>query len=151
MQLNRWHAIFRIRKSAWVALLLLILFSILRLSESASSRTEVGISSTTDSLSQDTLSLAFCRGLVDSNLFGVDSEFLVGRDRVFAIVQGITTRPLELVWYAGGDEVARMACLPLSNCQASLGPDSLALGEWSVDVVHGRKLIVSGQFRMFAK
>lgn len=151
MQFHSRHALFRIRKSAWVALLLLIVFSILRLYDSASSTVDGGAVVVTEDIEEDSLSLSFSRGLVDSNLFGVDSEFLVGRDRVFAIVQGISSNQIEVVWYAGGEEKARMVCLPLAECQASMGPDSLQAGEWSVDVVHGRTLLVSGQFRMFSK
>lgn len=87
---------------------------------------------------------------MDNAIFGVDSEFIANRERVFAVVNGTSNAPLELVWYSGGQEKARMSCPSSLSCQASLGPDTLQVGNWSVDLVRGRTLIASRQFRMLS-
>lgn len=110
----------------------------------------VAVPEVTQTTQPNTFHIVFCRGFVDNAIFGLDSEFIANRERVFAVVKGTSNAPLELVWYAGGQEKARMSCPSSLSCQASLGPDTLQVGNWSVDLVRGRTLITSRQFRMLS-
>lgn len=149
MEFHRRHALFRIRKSAWFAVALLVLFFIHNAFLTQVAEPVTSPEPSADSLGTDSLSLLFCRGIVDSVPFGIDSEFYERRDRVYAVVQGDSLPDLELVWYSGGNEKARFPCVKDLPCLSSLGPDSLAVGEWSVDVILGRRLLASRQFRIF--
>lgn len=153
MEFHRGHAIFRIRKTAWIAVLLLLLFSLHKTWQTASQVKPVAVQANSDSIAiqaTDLEAIVFCRGIVDQKTFSIDSEFIDGRDRVYAVVN---TRnfalPTKLVWYWGGVEVSRMECPPQEQCISSLGPDSLSVGNWSVDWIQGKRLLASKQFRMF--
>ncbi len=153
MEFHRGHAIFRIRKTAWIAVLLLLLFSLHKTWQTAAQVEPEHTQAKTANIRAPGLdSIVFCRGIVDQKTFSIDSEFIDGRDRVYAVVN--TRRfatPTKLVWYWGGTEVSRMECPPQGKCISSLGPDSLSVGNWSVDWIQGKRLLASKQFRMFPK
>ncbi|HSQ42918.1 MAG TPA: hypothetical protein VLM37_11625 [Fibrobacteraceae bacterium] len=147
MQLHRHFS--NVRKSAWLALALVLVIlvhhgeQVLRQHPVPKAPPAKG--------GTNPVTLVFARDLVNGRPFSIDSEFVAGRDRVhaYAEIPGRVSR--ELVWYRGGDPVAHIRCAVAPVCQGSLPPDSLSPGDWSVDLVEGRTLLASRQFRMISE
>lgn len=146
MDYHRGPAFLRIRKSAWFGIGL-ILFFLFR-----SIWPQIGIHKTdlkkTTVSTIDSVSLVLCHNVLDGVPFGVDSEFHAGRDRVHAFSIGPKTASMSHIWFFRGDSIARTDCLGGGICHSSLSPDSLRNGDWSVDLMVGRKLLASHQFRI---
>lgn len=92
-----------------------------------------------------------CRHIVNGSPFGVDSVFEAGaRLHVFSTVANADQYDdvmLEHIWYRGMDTVNVDPCNLLGDvCESMVPPDMVKAGEWSVDLVAGRRLLSSRQF-----
>lgn len=95
-----------------------------------------------------------CRNIVNGSPFGVDSVFMAGRTRVYVVSSwkshslgmGDTLRH---IWYKNGDVIQSEDCGQVEDvCASSAAPEILLPGDWSVDLVLGRRLLSSRQFRV---
>ena len=143
--------ILRARKSAWFAVLLILAFALKNMlwpllaphpKTDLAERASVGV---------DSQPLVLCKSFVDGHPFGADSVFREGRDRVHAFSKIPGIAGTSHVWYHGGDSMASFPCSGHGSCMSFLPADSLRAGEWSVDLVIGRHLLASRQFRIEAK
>lgn len=95
-----------------------------------------------------------CRNIVGGAPFGVDSVFDALRTRVYVVSTWKNRNvgasdSLYHAWYRGGDLVSKELCpLAQGRCASSISPEQLRPGDWSVDFVHGRRLLSTRQFRV---
>ena len=94
-----------------------------------------------------------CRHIVNGVPFGADSVFEENtRLYVFSTVVNsaqVQEDSLYHIWYMGIDTILTEPCNLMSDvCSSMLPSDVVELGEWSVDLVAGRKLLASRQFRV---
>ena len=94
-----------------------------------------------------------CRHIVNGEPFGTDSVFEENtRLYVFSVVTNSSSYQedsLVHIWYKGIDTIYAEPCnLTGDVCSSMLASDMVELGEWSVDLVAGRKLLASRQFRV---
>lgn len=94
-----------------------------------------------------------CRHIVNGEPFGTDSVFEENtRLYVFSVVTNSASYQedsLVHIWYKGIDTIYAEPCnLTGDVCSSMLASDMVELGEWSVDLVAGRKLLASRQFRI---
>ena len=101
------------------------------------------------SLAQGTV----CRHIVKETPFGADSIFEEGSRLYFytTISSALKNRTdtLKHVWYYGMDTVQVLPCNQKKDseaCITEISPKMLKPGEWSVDLMLGRKLLYSRQF-----
>lgn len=92
-----------------------------------------------------------CSHLLNGTPFGVDSSFSdVNRIYFYSTVSTAALNSndtLMHVWFNSADTVFKTACsISQDVCQSSIVPPMLKPGEWSVDLVAGRKLLSSKQF-----
>lgn len=99
-----------------------------------------------------------CRNVVRGTPFGVDSVFEENTRLYYysTISNGIqySGDTLKHVWFWGTDTIQSLPCeikgdvlqSGLSVCHTEISPKLLKPGEWSVDLVAGRKLLSSKQF-----
>jgi len=134
----------RVRKSAWFVLFLMVILVIERIGPTFwhSSHT------TAATPTSDSLRLILAKGWVDGNAFEIDSIFDVGRARVYVIAKGETGPRATVQWYWEGTRQTEQVCQAINPCVTSLGPDSLHIGNWSVDLVEGNHLLASRQFHV---
>ena len=92
-----------------------------------------------------------CRHIVNGSPFGVDSVFEEGMRLYYystvssALQLGDDT--LMHIWFNGADTVQKLACdMTQDVCLTTIVPNLLKPGEWSVDLVAGRKLLATRQF-----
>ncbi len=96
-----------------------------------------------------------CRNIVSGSPFGIDSSFQE-RSRLYYYsligVRGTNLRePLRHIWFCGIDTLQNAPCTVADSiCSSSISPELLHQGEWSVDLVQGRKLLSSRQFKVEA-
>lgn len=96
---------------------------------------------------------AVCRHIVKETPFGVDSVFEEGSRLYFytTVSSSLKNRDdtLKHVWYFGMDTVQVLPCNLKKDseaCITEISPTMLKPGEWSVDLIYGRKLLYSRQF-----
>lgn len=100
-----------------------------------------------------------CRNVVRGTPFGVDSVFdETSRLYFYSTISNVrlfSGDTLKHVWFHGTDTVQVLLCnIQLSEktssdigvCHTEISPSLLRAGEWSVDLVAGRKLLSSQQF-----
>ncbi|HOG68251.1 MAG TPA: hypothetical protein PLT31_04095 [Fibrobacteraceae bacterium] len=100
-----------------------------------------------------------CRNIVDGAPFGVDSIFeentrLYFHSHLPIEKEGssIDSVPFKQIWFIGLDTMLVSNCKEQENiCVSSIAPNLLRAGEWSVDLVQGRKLWTSRQFKVESK
>lgn len=92
-----------------------------------------------------------CSHIVNGSPFGVDSVFEEGMRLYYystvssALQLGGDT--LMHIWFNGADTVQKLACdMTQDICLTTIAPSLLKPGEWSVDLVAGRKLLATRQF-----
>ena len=92
-----------------------------------------------------------CSHIVNGSPFGVDSVFEEGMRLYYystvssALQLGGDT--LMQIWFNGADTVQKLACdMTQDICLTTIVPSLLKPGEWSVDLVAGRKLLATRQF-----
>ena len=96
---------------------------------------------------------AVCRHIVNGEPFGTDSVFVENtRLYVFSTVSNSASfqdDSLVHIWFKGIDTICVERCNLMGDvCSSMLASDLVELGEWSVDLVAGRKLLASRQFRV---
>jgi len=97
-----------------------------------------------------------CRNIVSGAPFGVDSTFPErSRLHYYSLIPKSLVvskeEPLRHIWYLGVDTLQNMPCVVSDSiCFSSISPELLHRGEWSVDLVQGRKLLASRQFKVEA-
>ena len=94
-----------------------------------------------------------CRHIVNGEPFGSDSVFEENtRLYVFSTVSNAASfqeDSLVHIWFKGIDTIFAERCnLTGDVCNSMLASDLVEVGEWSVDLVAGRKLLASRQFRV---
>ena len=94
-----------------------------------------------------------CRHIVNGEPFGSDSVFDENtRLYVFSTVSNAASfqeDSLVHIWFKGIDTIFAERCnLTGDVCNSMLASDLVEIGEWSVDLVAGRKLLASRQFRV---
>lgn len=94
-----------------------------------------------------------CRHIVNGEPFGTDSVFVENtRLYVFSTVSNAARYQedsLVHIWFKGIDTIFAERCnLTGDVCNSMLASDLVEIGEWSVDLVAGRKLLASKQFRV---
>lgn len=92
-----------------------------------------------------------CRHIVKETPFGADSVFEEGSRLYFytIISNALQYDSLLHVWYKGMDTVQVLPCKVRKDyeaCYTEISPSMLTPGEWSVDLVLGRRLLYSEQF-----
>ena len=94
-----------------------------------------------------------CRHIVKETPFGADSIFEEGSRLYFytTVSSSLKNRKDTLwhVWYRGMDTVQVLPCNlkhDTESCFTEILPTKLTPGEWSVDLVLGRRLLYSRQF-----
>ena len=92
-----------------------------------------------------------CSHIVNGSPFGVDSIFEEGtRLYYYSIVSSalqLKDDTLKHIWFNGADTVQKLACKMTQDvCQTTIVPALLKAGEWSVDLVAGRRLLSTRQF-----
>lgn len=94
-----------------------------------------------------------CRHIVKEMPFGVDSVFEEGTRLYFyttlSNAKQFAGDTLLHVWYHGMDTVLVVPCsvnTDKETCYTEIAPTLAIPGEWSVDLVVGRRLLVSQQF-----
>lgn len=92
-----------------------------------------------------------CSHIVNGSPFGIDSVFEEGMRLYYystvssALQLGGDT--LMHIWFNGSDTVQKLACdMTQDVCLTTIVPKLLSPGEWSVDLVAGRKLLSTRQF-----
>ena len=92
-----------------------------------------------------------CSHIVNGSPFGIDSTFEEGMRLYYystvssALQLGSDT--LMHIWFNGADTVQKLACAMSQDvCLTTIVPSLLKPGEWSVDLVAGRKLLATRQF-----
>ena len=140
-------SILRMRKTAWLAIGLMVFFMLHRILLPVWHGFHSSPSGPAPEASP-VATLVLSRSVLDGKPFGIDSEFVAGRDRVHAFLGEVRMSDLLVKWYRGGDLVATLPCPDARTCPVSLGPDSLAAGEWSVDLLAGTRLLATTQFRV---
>jgi hypothetical protein len=94
-----------------------------------------------------------CRHIVNGEPFGSDSVFEENtRLYVFSSITNSARYQEDTlfhIWFLGIDTIFVEPCnLTGDVCSSMLASDLVELGEWSVDLVAGRKLLASRQFRV---
>lgn len=100
-----------------------------------------------------------CRNIVGGAPFGVDSVFEENTRLYFHSLlplasdfKFIDTLPFKQIWFLGIDTMFVEPCDKQNNvCVSSIAPNLLKIGEWSVDLVQGRKLWATRQFKVESK
>lgn len=100
-----------------------------------------------------------CRNIVDGAPFGVDSVFVENTRLYFfshlpveSEFGTIDTLPFKQIWFIGLDTMLVESCKKQEHvCSSSIAPNRLRAGEWSVDLIQGRKLWTSRQFKVEPK
>ncbi len=92
-----------------------------------------------------------CSHIVNGSPFGVDSVFEEGmRLYYYSTVSSalqLGDDSLMHIWFNGADTVQKLACdMSQDVCLTTIVPNLLKPGEWSVDLVAGRKLLATRQF-----
>lgn len=92
-----------------------------------------------------------CSHIVNGTPFGVDSVFEEGSRLYFYSTVSSAVQldgdTLMHVWYNGADTVLKTACkISQDVCLSSIVPNLTKKGEWSVDLIAGRKLLSTRQF-----
>lgn len=89
-----------------------------------------------------------CHNIVGGAAFGVDSVFdAYTRVYFYSQVALDSITFLEHRWYCGVDTMFVGNALCKGNiCTSSIAPERLKAGEWSVDLVQGKKILDSKQF-----
>lgn len=92
-----------------------------------------------------------CSHIVNGSPFGVDSVFEEGsRIYYYSTVLQMSVLgndSIFQIWFYGLDTIQKHKCdLNKDVCYSSMSPDSLKVGEWSVDFVAGRRLLSTKQF-----
>ena len=92
-----------------------------------------------------------CSHIVNGSPFGVDSVFEEGtRLYYYTIVSSalqLKGDTLQHIWFNGADTVQKLACnMTQDVCLTTIVPSLLKAGEWSVDLVAGRRLLSTRQF-----
>ena len=92
-----------------------------------------------------------CSHIVNGSPFGVDSVFEEGtRLYYYSMVSSsaqLAGDTLMHIWFNGLDTVQKSVCsLTQDICHTTIVPSMLKPGEWSVDLVAGRKLLSTRQF-----
>lgn len=100
-----------------------------------------------------------CRNVVRGTPFGVDSVFdETSRLYFYSTITNarqFSGDTLKHIWFHGTDTiqiltcnilVSEMASTDIGVCHTEISPTLLEAGEWSVDLVAGRKLLSSQQF-----
>ena len=92
-----------------------------------------------------------CSHIVNGSPFGVDSVFEEGmRLYYYSTVSSalqLKDDTLMHVWFNGADTVQKLACdMTQDVCLTTIVPSLLKAGEWSVDLVAGRRLLSTRQF-----
>jgi len=92
-----------------------------------------------------------CSHIVNGSPFGVDSSFEEGmRLYYYSTVSSalqLKDDTLMHVWFNGADTVQKLACdVTQDVCLTTIAPTLLKAGEWSVDLVAGRRLLSTRQF-----
>lgn len=92
-----------------------------------------------------------CSHIVNGSPFGVDSVFEEGmRLYYYSTVSSalqLKEDTLMHVWFNGADTVQKLVCdVTQDVCLTTIAPAMLKPGEWSVDLVAGRKLLSTRQF-----
>lgn len=99
-----------------------------------------------------------CRNVVRGTPFGVDSVFDVNTRLYFystiSNVKQFSKDTLKHIWFWGTDTIQVLLCesktessqADVGVCHTEISPKLLKPGEWSVDLVVGRKLLSSRQF-----
>lgn len=93
-----------------------------------------------------------CRHIVNGSPFGADSVFEDGIRLYFYTVVSKANQysdTLKHVWFNGLDTVLSSPCTMNGDiCSSMIPPTKLKPGEWSVDLLVGKKLLSSQQFRI---
>jgi len=100
-----------------------------------------------------------CRNIVGGAPFGVDSVFEENTRLYFfshlpmeSEFGTIDTLPFKQIWFIGLDTMLVESCKKQEHvCISSIAPNRLRAGEWSVDLLQGRKLWASRQFKVESK
>lgn len=92
-----------------------------------------------------------CSHIVNGTPFGVDSVFEEGTrlyhySTVSSALQ-LGNDSLMHIWFNGADTVQKLVCnMTQDICLTTIVPTLLKAGEWSVDLVAGRRLLSTRQF-----
>lgn len=92
-----------------------------------------------------------CSHIVNGAAFGVDSVFEAGTRLYFYsdVSTSLLSKDDSLmhIWFNGGDTIQKSPCSLSQNvCLTTIVPSLLTPGEWSVDLIAGRKLLSTRQF-----
>ena len=104
---------------------------------------------------QSPASSVVCRHIVNGEPFGSDSVFEENsRLYVFSPISNsarFQEDTLVHIWFLGIDTILVEPCNLVGGvCSSMLASDLVELGEWSVDLVSGKKLLATRQFRVVA-
>lgn len=98
----------------------------------------------------ETAESVVCHNIVGGSAFGVDSVFSENtRLYFYSVIDNSkdSTKTYLHKWYNGLDTVMVQACNRTGNiCLSSISPSQLKAGEWSVDLVDGKRILNSRQF-----
>ena len=139
-----------IRKTTVILVVVLLAFLVHRTVAYLSTEDSIKDAGNTElSLAQGTV----CRHIVKETPFGADSIFEEGSRLYFYTTISSSLKnggdTLKHVWYHGMDTVQVLPCSLKKDseaCITEISPTLLKPGEWSVDLILGRKLLYSQQF-----
>ena len=139
-----------IRKTTVILVVVLLAFLVHRTVAYLSTEDSIRDAGNTElSLAQGTV----CRHIVKETPFGADSVFEEGSRLYFYTTISSSLKnggdTLKHVWYHGMDTVQVLPCSQKKDseaCITEISPTLLKPGEWSVDLILGRKLLYSQQF-----
>ena len=139
-----------IRKTTVILVVVLLAFMVHRTVAYLSTEDSIRDAGNTElSLAQGTV----CRHIVKETPFGADSIFEEGSRLYFYTTISSSLKnggdTLKHVWYHGMDTVQVLPCSLKKDseaCITEISPTLLKPGEWSVDLILGRKLLYSQQF-----
>lgn len=135
----------RIRKSSWLVVLLAIVYVATRMVSDFNGTPKESEQGGAPVV-RESYSLVISRSKVDGMPFGEDSLFHRNKDRVHFFTRSQGFQGVAHRWYYLDSMVLESPCEQSALCESSLSPESLWVGEWSVDLMHGNHLLGSRQF-----
>ena len=137
-----------LRKTTIVVIGVLLFFLIYHIATFAVKKTPVQDTAQTELTKIESL---VCSHIANGETFGVDSVFVEGtRLYILSTINSNNFTDVDTlvhIWFNGVDTIQKSICtLSANNCHTSVDSKLVKPGNWSVDLVHGRKLLSSRQF-----
>lgn len=139
----------QLRKTTALLIVVFVVFAVHRLVIFLSPEEKtVATEETVDLL--ETAESVVCHNIVGGAAFGVDSVFNENtRLYFYSVLDNAkdSTKTYQHKWFNGLDTVLVSECKRTGNiCLSSISPRELTPGEWSVDLVDGKRILNSKQF-----